>query len=124
MKASSESGLCAMAISLTALELGLSPLAGASGGSEIGVVVTKPFLVNLGRAILKSPVAGVVAERAQYAYAGRRGEDLDGIAGEERCNGLSENNRKFQVGDQPEPGGAGSKNDNAAQPSGRERGRE
>src|ERR1700730_7256563 len=109
-----------MAISLTALELGLSPLAGASGGSEIGVVVTKSFLVNLGRATLKNPVAGIVAERSQYAYAGRRGEDLDGIAGEERCNRLSENNRKFQVGEQPEPGGPCGKNDNAAQRSGRE----
>jgi hypothetical protein len=39
-----------MAISLTALELLLRPLAGASGGSEIGVVVTKSFLINLGRA--------------------------------------------------------------------------
>ena len=113
-----------MAISLTALELVLRPLAGASGGSEIGVVVTKSFLINLGRATLKNPVAGIVAERSQYAYAGRRGEDLDGIAGEERCDRLSENNRKFQVGEQPEPGSAGSKNDNAAQPSGRECGQE
>ena len=110
-----------MAISLTALELVLSPLAGASGGSEIGVVVTKSFLINLGRATLETPVAGIVAERSQYAYAGRRGEDLDGIAGEERCNRLSENNGKFQVGEQPEPGGARNKNDNAAQPVGRER---
>src|ERR1700733_11147448 len=124
MKASSESGLCAMAISRTALELLLSPLAGASGGSEIGVVVTKSFLINLGSATLKNPVAGIVAERSQYAYAGRRGEDLDGIAGEERSDRLSENNRKFQLGEQPEPGGAGSKNDNAAQPSGREGGQE
>jgi hypothetical protein len=39
-----------MAISRTALELLLGPLAGASGESEIGVVVTKSFLTNLGRA--------------------------------------------------------------------------
>src|SRR5271156_7113808 len=108
MKASSESGLWAMAISRTPLELLLRTLAGASGGSEIGVVVTKSFLINLGRATLKNPVAGIVAERSQYAYAGRRGEDLDGIAGEERCNRLRENNRKFQVGENAEPGGAGS----------------
>src|ERR1700742_3202235 len=124
MKASSESGLCAMAISLTPFEAVLSPLAGASGGSEIGVVVTKSFLINLGKATLKNPVAGIVAERSQYAYAGRRGEDLDGIAGEERCDRLSENSRKFQMGEHPEPGGAGSKNNYAAQRSGRERSQE
>ena len=97
-----------MAISLTPFEPVLNPLAGASGGSEIGVVVTMSFLINLGKATLKNPVAGIVAERSQYAYAGRRGEDLDGIAGEERCDRLSENNRKFQMGENPEPGSAGS----------------
>src|SRR4051794_2234360 len=111
-----------MAISLTALEFLLRPLAGASGGSEIGVVVTKSFLINLGRATLENPVAGIVAERSQCAYAGRRGEDLDGIAGEERCDRLSENDRKLHVGEHPEPGSSGSKNDNAAQPGSGERG--
>lgn len=113
-----------MAISLTALEFLLGPLAGISGGSEIGVVVTKSFLINLGRATLENPVAGIVAERSQYAYAGRRGEDLDGIAWEERCDRLSENNRKFQVSENPEPGSAGTENHHAAQPRSRERGQE
>lgn len=43
-----------MAISLTALEFLLGPLAGASGGSEIGVVVTKSFLINLSRATYRT----------------------------------------------------------------------
>ena len=105
-----------MAISLTALELLLRPLAGASGGSEIGVVVTKSFLINLGRATLKNPVAGIVAERSQYAYAGRRGEDLDGIAGEERCDRLGEDKGKLQVTKQSKPGGSGGKNQDAGEP--------
>src|ERR1700761_383462 len=109
-----------MAISRTALELLLGSFAGASGGSEIGVVVTKSFLINLGRATLKNAVAGIVAERSQYAYAGRRGEDLDGIAGEERCDRLSEDNRKFQVDKQSEPGSASRENDHAPQPGCRE----
>jgi hypothetical protein len=51
MKASSESGLWAMVISLTAPGAFVESWAGASGGSDIGVVVTESSLKNVGSGI-------------------------------------------------------------------------
>src|SRR5271156_4283156 len=106
MNASSESGLWAMAIS----RQGVFPVpsAGTSDACEIGVVVTNP--------LLDGSVAGILAKRAKHTYAGRRGEDLQGIAGEERCDRLSEHKGKLQMAQQPKPGGSGGKNQDAGEP--------
>ena len=59
------------------------------------------FFGNMGN--LDGSIAGLLAKRAKHADAGRRGEDLHSIAGEERCDRLSEHKENFNVPQQPEP---------------------